>query len=109
MLGDYNVVEFELKWKKLVVDFRLEENNWVSDLYEKRNIWATTYIRSNFFASFRTTSRCESMHVEFGRYVGNKNNLEEFLHHFFRCLNYMRYKEAKLDFTSYHGEPVLQT
>ncbi|MCI18556.1 protein FAR1-RELATED SEQUENCE 5-like, partial [Trifolium medium] len=45
MLGDFDVAEFECRWTKLVADFELEENSWVSDLYEKRKMWATAHIR----------------------------------------------------------------
>lgn len=93
----------------MIAEFGLEDNNWVRELYAKRKMWATTHIRGKFFAGFRTTSRCEYLHAEFGRYVNIHNNLMDFLKHFFRCLNYMRYKEVEADFESVHGEPVLQT
>lgn len=109
MLGDYDVEEFQRKWERLVADFGLENNIWVKDLYEKRDMWATAHIRGNFFAGFRTTSRCEGLHSFIGKYVNYQNNLLEFLQHFFRCLSYMRYKEVEADFASMHGEPVLQT
>lgn len=53
----------------MVVEFGLVENNWIKDLSEKRNIWTTSHIRGKFFAGFRTTSRCEGLHSEFGKYV----------------------------------------
>lgn len=109
MLGDYDIGEFKLKWEWMIAEFGLEDNNWVRELYAKRKMWATAHIRGKFFAGFRTTSRCESLHAEFGRYVNIHNNLMDFLKHFFRCLNYMRYKEVEADFESVHGEPVLQT
>lgn len=109
MLGDYEVGEFKLKWEQMIAEFGLEDNTWVRELYVKRKMWATAHIRGKFFAGFRTTSRCESLHAEFGRYVNIHNNLMDFLQHFFRCLNYMRYKEVEADFESIHGEPVLQT
>lgn len=69
MLGDYDVEEFQRKWERLVADFGLENNIWVKDLYEKRDMWATAHIRGNFFAGFRTTSRCEGLHSFIGKYV----------------------------------------
>lgn len=109
MLGDFDVEEFNRRWDKLVADFGLEENVWVLELYEKRRMWATAYIRGNFFAGFRTTSRCEGLHSEFGKYVNYRNNLVEFLQHFFRWVGYMRFREIETDFSSLYGEPVLQT
>jgi len=42
---------------KMVAEFGLENYNWVSELYSKREMWATTHIRGIFFDGFRTTSR----------------------------------------------------
>lgn len=79
MLGDYKIDHFNRKLVNMVAEFGLENNNWVKDMFEKWNMWATAYIRGNFSADFRTTSRCESMHAEVGRYVNFQNNLYEFL------------------------------
>jgi hypothetical protein len=109
MLGDYDVGEFKAKWDKMVNDFGLQNHKWVKEMYEKRHMWATAHIRGKFFAGFRTTSRCEGLHAQFGMYVNYQNNLLEFLHQYFRCLNYMRYSELEADFGSFHGDPVLET
>jgi len=109
MLGDYDVGEFQRRWEKRVNEFGLEGHKWVRDIYGKRHMWATAHIRGNFFAGFRTTSRCEGLHAQFGRYVNYQNNLVEFLHQLFRCLNYMRYTELEADFGSIHGNPALET
>lgn len=109
MLGDYDLGEFKRKWNKLVVDFGLEDNNWVKDLYDKRRMWAAAHIRGKFFAGFRTTSRCEGLHSEFSRFVNVRNNLVDFLQHYHRWLSYMRFKEVEADYKSMHGEPVIQT
>ncbi|KAJ1418115.1 MULE transposase domain [Sesbania bispinosa] len=45
MLGYYDVGTFRNKWLELVAKFGLEENPWVAALYEKRSMWATTYLR----------------------------------------------------------------
>ncbi|KAJ1431093.1 Zinc finger, SWIM-type [Sesbania bispinosa] len=61
------VVEFSRRWRDMVCKYNLEDNNWVKDLYEKKHMWATTYITGQFFAGLRTTSRCESLHGQLGR------------------------------------------
>ncbi|KAJ1386339.1 FAR1 DNA-binding domain [Sesbania bispinosa] len=81
----------------------------VASLYEKRSMWATAYLRGKIFGGFRTTSRCEGLHSELGKFVNSRYNLSDFLQHFQRCLNHMRFKEKEDDFTSIHGEPVIQT
>ncbi|KAJ1431887.1 Zinc finger, PMZ-type [Sesbania bispinosa] len=109
MLGYYDVGTFRNKWLELVVKFGLEENPCVAALYEKRSMWATTYLRGKFFAGFRTTSRCEGLHSELGKFVNSRYNLSDFLQHFQCCLNHMRFKEKEDDYTSIHGESVIQT
>ncbi|KAJ1427412.1 FAR1 DNA-binding domain [Sesbania bispinosa] len=77
---------FRSKWEELVNEFHLQSNEWVRELYDKRKMWATAHIRGNFFAGFRTTSRCEGMHSQVGRQ-----------------------REMEADFESIIGEPILQT
>lgn len=66
-------------------------------------------MRGFFFAGIRTTSRCEWLHTQIGKYVGFGDSLYEFLQHFQRCLNYMRNNEQEADLNSCTGEVVLQT
>lgn len=72
-------------------------------------MWSTAYIRGNFFAGFRTTSRCEGLHSKFRRYVNARTSLAHFIKHFYRWLHYMRYREVEADFSSLFGELVVQT
>ncbi|KAG4931138.1 hypothetical protein JHK82_048220 [Glycine max] len=69
MLGDFEVIEFEEKWKEMVATFQLEDNNWIVELYEKRMKWSPAHLRGNFFVGIRTTSRCEAFHAHVSKYV----------------------------------------
>lgn len=75
MLGDYEVSEFERKWKDMVKKFGVVEHRWILEMYEKRKMWATAHVRGNFFAGFRTTSHCERFHLQTGKYVHSRLNL----------------------------------
>ena len=109
MLGDYDLGEFRRKWTEMVDTFGLHDNKWDKELYAKRKMWATAHICGKFFAGFRTTSRVEGLHSEMGKFLNSRYNLTDFLLHFHRCLNYMRFKEVEADFSSNYGDPVLQT
>ncbi|KAJ1386234.1 Zinc finger, PMZ-type [Sesbania bispinosa] len=109
MLRYYDVGTFRKKWHELVSKFGLQENQWVNALYEKRTMWATTHSQGKFFAGFGTTSRCEGLHSELVKFVNSRYNLRDFLQHFQCCLSHMRFKEKEDDFTSVHGDPVMQT
>ncbi|XP_025640608.1 protein FAR1-RELATED SEQUENCE 5-like [Arachis hypogaea] len=109
MLSDYEVGVFEQNWEEMVGFFRVEDWEWIVDMYGKRNMWATTHIQGKFFAGFRTTSRCESLHSILKRYVKSHHNLTEFVQHFQHCLSYMQHRKDLADFKSSTGQPVIQT
>ncbi|KHN16236.1 Protein FAR1-RELATED SEQUENCE 5 [Glycine soja] len=69
MLGDFEVVTFEEKWKEMIATFELEDNSWIAELYEKWMKWSTAHLRSHFFAGIRTTSHCEAFHAHVAKYM----------------------------------------
>ncbi|KAH1214938.1 Protein FAR1-RELATED SEQUENCE 5 [Glycine max] len=84
MLGDFEVVEFEEKWKEMVATFELEDNTWIAELYEKRMKWSPAHLRGYFFAGIQTTSRCEAFHAHVAKYVHSRTNLTDFVEQFQR-------------------------
>ena len=65
--------EFELRWKEIISDFKLEENGWLTHMYDIQNMWIPTYFKDMFLARIlRTTSRSESKNSFFDNYL-NKN------------------------------------
>lgn len=109
MLGHYDVDFFEEKWGEMVRNFELEDNNWIRDMFQRKKMWATTYIRGNFFAGIRTTSRYEALHCHIGKFVHSRISLTDFVQQFHKCLTYFRFREVEFDFESNYGEVVLQT
>ncbi|XP_020205881.1 protein FAR1-RELATED SEQUENCE 5, partial [Cajanus cajan] len=109
MLGEYEIGEFRKKWSEMLNKFELHDHPWVIDLFEKRKMWCTTYIRGAFFGGFRATSRCEGLHSELKKYIHPKINLTVFVQQFNRLVSYMRYREVEADFASIHGDPILET
>ncbi|XP_052116587.1 protein FAR1-RELATED SEQUENCE 5-like [Arachis duranensis] len=78
-------------------------------MYKKRHSWATAHIRGKFFAGFRTTSRCEGLNSIIAKYVNSRYNLVEFIQHFNRCVDHIRWKEVQADLASVNGRPRMQT
>jgi len=109
MLDDIEVSRFDEIWNEMVTKFGLEENNWIKELYDKRNLWATTLTRGNFFARIRTTSRCEALHSHMGRFVHSRCNLTGFVQQFQMCLTYFCFSEVETDFESKYDHFVMQT
>ncbi|RYR42241.1 hypothetical protein Ahy_A08g038711 [Arachis hypogaea] len=107
--GDYEIDVFRQKWFEMVEGFGVENKNWVLDMYKKRHSWATAHIRGKFFAGFRTTSRCEGLNSIIAKYVNSRYNLVEFIQHFNRCVDHIRWKEVQADLASVNGRLSMQT
>ncbi|XP_004292344.1 PREDICTED: protein FAR1-RELATED SEQUENCE 5-like [Fragaria vesca subsp. vesca] len=50
----YKTEDFEEKWKALMKENGLEENDWLKSLYEIRASWVPVYNRGTFFAGMNT-------------------------------------------------------
>ncbi|KAJ1417013.1 MULE transposase domain [Sesbania bispinosa] len=73
------------------------------------NVEVAEFYRRAVFAGLRTTSRCERLHGQLGKFIKSRYNFTEFVQHFQRCLCYMRYKEEEDDFACMLGEAVFRT
>ncbi|RYR38001.1 hypothetical protein Ahy_A09g042932 [Arachis hypogaea] len=100
---------FRQKWFEMVEEFGVENKNWVLDMYKKRHSWATAHIRGKFFAGFRNTSQCEGLNSIIAKYINSRYNLVEFIQHFNRCVDHIRWKEVQADLASVNGRPSIQT
>ncbi|XP_057429676.1 protein FAR1-RELATED SEQUENCE 7-like [Lotus japonicus] len=109
LAGYYDIGTWKKKWTEMVDKFELHDNGWVQEMYEKRRMWAASHMRGNFFAGFRTTSRCEGLHSKIGKFVNSRCNITELIQHLCRLMNHIRYKEIEADFNSSYGEAVLET
>ncbi|XP_028054811.1 protein FAR1-RELATED SEQUENCE 5-like [Camellia sinensis] len=54
--------KFEDGWTRMVEKFGLQTNSWVLETYEKRHMWAKSYMRGHFFAGMKSTQRSEKRH-----------------------------------------------
>jgi hypothetical protein len=72
MCSNFTEDEFEEFWGDLVRENCLENNPWVTKTYENKELWATAYLRDDFFGSIRTTSQCESVIKIIKSYVRKK-------------------------------------
>ncbi|KAF1879522.1 hypothetical protein Lal_00005989 [Lupinus albus] len=109
MYVDVDIDDFNMMWEELIAKHGLHNNAWVAQIFDCRSMWARSYIRGKFYAGLHTTSRCEGLHSQMGRYIEYGYNVTEFLHHFQRCLSHMRNNEVMEDFKSSYGDELLQT
>ncbi|RYR48147.1 hypothetical protein Ahy_A07g034137 [Arachis hypogaea] len=108
-MGDLEVDEFENIWSDIVEEFGLQENPWIVDMYERKHMWANAYIRGKFFARLKTTSQCEALNMQIGKFIGNGYNLREFIEYFQHYLEFMRRRELVADYRSVYGQPIVKS
>ena len=70
-------------------------------------MWAIAYMRGNFFARFRTTLRCESLHGKLGKFVEPHDNLTMFIPHFQHCVKFLHNSEDDAKLNSLYGHPIM--
>ncbi|GAU52020.1 hypothetical protein TSUD_418370, partial [Trifolium subterraneum] len=101
--------EFEVKWNNIISDYQLEQNGWLSKMYDLRSMWIPAYFKDTFMAGImRTTSRSESENSFFGNYLNRNLTLVEFWIRFDSALEAQRHKELLADNDTLHSNPELK-
>ncbi|XP_024640717.1 protein FAR1-RELATED SEQUENCE 5-like [Medicago truncatula] len=100
--------EFEETWDSIIFDFELEENEWLSYMFEIRSMWIPAYFKDVLLAGImRTTSRSESENSFYGNFLNPNVNLVEFWMRFDSAIEAQRHKELLADNSSIHSIPKL--
>ncbi|KAL6533104.1 hypothetical protein OROMI_027216 [Orobanche minor] len=94
-----SVQQFEEHWAKLVRDYGVADNSWVTDIYEKRAMWSEAYFNGVFLVGMSTTSRAESVNALLKLYLNPSLSLTDFIQIFYQALKQMRnnFIEKQLD------------
>ncbi|XP_021747672.1 protein FAR1-RELATED SEQUENCE 6-like [Chenopodium quinoa] len=66
--------------------YKLEENDWLSDLYDERHMWVPAFMKEHFWAGMKTTQRVESINSFFDGFVNRKTRLYEFPEKYTRAM-----------------------
>ncbi|XP_010694416.2 protein FAR1-RELATED SEQUENCE 6-like [Beta vulgaris subsp. vulgaris] len=70
--------EFEESWTATIGKFNLQEDTWLSGLYEEREMWVPAYMKHLFWAGMKTTQRVESIYSFFDGYLDKHTRLYQF-------------------------------
>ncbi|KAK1377962.1 hypothetical protein POM88_024706 [Heracleum sosnowskyi] len=90
--------EFEEGWLSTLKEFKLENNHWLSEIYEIRKSWIPAYFRDDPMAGLlRTTSRSESSNFFFNHFVQKGDTLCEFYMCYESAIEKQRYTNKKLN------------
>ncbi|PWA35991.1 protein FAR1-RELATED SEQUENCE 1 [Artemisia annua] len=102
--------EFDEKWSSIVNEFHLEDNRWLSDMFELRHKWIPAYFRDTPLSGLmRTTSRSESENHMFGRLMNSDLTFVEFFSHFETAIQTQRFIQGKNDHDTRYTTPKTET
>ncbi|XP_076885847.1 protein FAR-RED IMPAIRED RESPONSE 1-like [Bidens hawaiensis] len=103
-------LEFEEKWQAIMVEFELDKNKWLIDMYEIRFDWIPAFYRDELLSGLmRTTSRSESENHFFEKASNSQLTLVEFFNHFEFCMEIQIYNGRRCDHDSRYAYPQLET
>ncbi|XP_021721191.1 protein FAR1-RELATED SEQUENCE 8-like [Chenopodium quinoa] len=78
--------EFERNWCSFIKEYELENNEWLSNMFQEREMWVPAYMKEFFWAGMKTTQRVESINSFFDGYVSRKTKLHEFPRQYTRAM-----------------------
>ncbi|RYR09644.1 hypothetical protein Ahy_B05g078033 isoform B [Arachis hypogaea] len=103
------VDKFEFQWDQAADEYGLHKNCWVMQMYEKRHIWASAYLRDKFCAGYRITSRCEGINSHVKKFLTSRYNIVDLVQNLELGVREYRNNELVAQFTSMYSTPVLTT
>lgn len=90
--------EFEKQWLDLINEFNLQENKWLSDMFEIRERWIPAYFKDvELCGLMRTTSRSESENQFFQNFTSRGSTLLNFMMGFESAMERQRHSQEVLD------------
>ncbi|KAG9446666.1 hypothetical protein H6P81_012794 [Aristolochia fimbriata] len=99
--------EFEEKWGEMIKEYGLEDNEWLTSLYEDRHLWVPVFLKEAFWAGMFVTQRGEKINPFFDGCIQPKTSIKQFLNKYESVLQNKHEKEALADFESFHKRPQL--
>nr|GEZ13604.1 hypothetical protein [Tanacetum cinerariifolium] len=101
---------FVKKWAAIMDEFLLNENKWLSDMFEMRGMWIPAYFRNEPMSGLmRTMSRFESENHFFGQITSTRLSLVEFVSHYNTAMDSQRFIYGKNNHDSMNTMPDLKT
>nr|XP_040253250.1 protein FAR1-RELATED SEQUENCE 5 isoform X2 [Aegilops tauschii subsp. strangulata] len=89
------VEEFEDRWSKLVEKYKLNNNDYMTRLFDKRAMWAKPYFKEIFCAGMTSTQRSESANHMLKQYIQRSSPMHVFVRQYGKFLGARRSEEAR--------------
>ncbi|KAL2527318.1 Protein FAR1-RELATED SEQUENCE 5 [Abeliophyllum distichum] len=97
--------EFEQHWTEVMETTELDNNEWLSSMYEIRSRWVPAYVKHVFAAGMTSSQRSESGHSFLKKYVDKKNSLTNFITRFNSALAHQRHPELVANHIDINEKP----
>ncbi|KAL5219123.1 hypothetical protein ABZP36_019807 [Zizania latifolia] len=99
--------EFEARWKNLISRFGLQDNEWITFLYDNRQLWVPAFLKDAFWAGLSTVIHRESPNAFFEGSINPETKLTTFLSTYMILLQNKYKMEQHDDFESLSSTRVL--
>ncbi|KAF7824447.1 protein FAR1-RELATED SEQUENCE 5-like [Senna tora] len=100
--------QFEAAWRRLLIDYNVQENTWLTLIYTLKEKWSACYMNIVFTLGIQSTQLSESLNVDFKRCLKPNIDIIEFLKNFERVVEDKRHNELKCEFESRQKLPKLK-
>ncbi|XP_074564961.1 protein FAR1-RELATED SEQUENCE 5-like [Curcuma longa] len=89
--------EFLTEWQRMLTQYNLTNNVWLSKLFEDRRKWGLIYGRDSFSADIKSALRSEHMHPILKTHLNAEKDLLSFFKVYERLVEDRRYNELQAD------------
>ena len=107
---DIDPATFEVGWKDVMKEYKLESNEWLCELYNIRESWIPAYYVDDPMAGLlRTTSISESENSFFDKFNRRSDTLTEFYLRYESAMEKQRRTNARLNYEGTKTMPRMDT
>ncbi|XP_020259857.1 protein FAR1-RELATED SEQUENCE 5-like [Asparagus officinalis] len=107
---DIDPATFEVGWKDVMKEFKLESNEWLCELYNIWESWILAYYADDLMAGLlRTTSISESENSFFDKFNRRSDTLTEFYPRYESAMDKQRHTNVRLNYEGTKSMPRMDT
>ncbi|XP_023753929.1 protein FAR1-RELATED SEQUENCE 5-like [Lactuca sativa] len=103
------IEEFETRWEVIRDKYKLENNCWITDMYNQRIHWAKAFLKDIFLAGMTISGRSESINSFFDDFVNLSTMLNDFLIQYDKAVSSRRAAKEDEDFKTMNSRPILSS
>ncbi|KAK3144479.1 hypothetical protein QOZ80_4AG0313600 [Eleusine coracana subsp. coracana] len=97
--------DFEREWAEMINQYNLQDNQWLTTLFEERAKWVPAYVKDTFWAGISTVRRSERLEAFFDGYITPETTIKTFIEQFDTAMKLRSDREAYDDFRSFQQRP----